>query len=137
MRSIIAASALLTLAAAAPAPIPQDIDFDLAYALPNPTSTVQIGVTAQAVTYTPAAIFASALPQITSTVDSGDESSPARLAKRTACASQPSGATGAPSYSPDSPSAFLANPSFAATASAAPTPSGYSQTFQNLAGSNK
>jgi len=92
MHSFIAASVLLAFAAAAPAPVPQDIDFELAYALPNPPSSVSIGVVAQTVTYNPTSILASALPQITSSViaTANDTDATATLAKRTACALQPS-----------------------------------------------
>jgi hypothetical protein len=136
MHSFLATPLLLSLVAAVPAPYPQDIDFDLAYALANPTSTVEVGVTSQIVTYTPAAIFDSAIPQITSSVVVTSNAA-AGVHKRSACAPQPAGATGAPAYSPDSASAFTANVGFASAANAAPVPSGYSQTFQNLQGSNK
>ena len=61
MRSFLLTSGLAAWAAAAPAPAPQDIEFDLVYALPNPTYTIAADVTAQAVTYTPEAIYTEAL----------------------------------------------------------------------------
>lgn len=60
-----------------------------------------------------------------------------RLAKRGTCATQPAGASGAPTVSVDSPSAFVSNAAFASVASAAPVPTGYNQAFVNLDASNK
>jgi len=131
MRSFVLGTAVVCLAFAAPAP--QDIDFDLADAVPNPSYTTTLSV----VTYDATAILDSALPQITS---SATDTLPATTdgvnnkVKRTACASQPTGA--GPIPSPDSPSAFLAYAKFSASATNAPTPSGYSQTYKNLRGAS-
>jgi len=133
MRSYLAVSALMGLAAAAPAPVPQDIDFDLVYALPNPSYTTVTGATVQTVVFDPTSVLEAALPQITSSSVVAD----ATFVKRAACDPQPTGATGAPTLTADTVSAFTANADFASLALAAPTPSGYVQTFQNLQASNK
>lgn len=128
--SIIYSFTSIFLVAALPAP--QDIDFDLAYALPNPTYTT----TLSQVTYDATAILESAIAQITSSnTDDLPTATAAQKVKRAACTSLPKGAGPVPS--PDSPSAFLALPAFASAATSAPTPSGYSQTFQNKQASNK
>lgn len=134
---ILLAIAGLAYAAPAPAPAPQDIDFDLAYAAPEPTYTVADGATAQIVTYDASSVYASAIPQITATTDASSPASTAVsgiIEKRAACTSQPSGYGPTPSV--DSPSAFAAFSSFSALASAAPVPSGYTQTFVNLNAAN-
>lgn len=135
MRGYIAFSLLAALAYASP--VPQNIDFDLVDDSPDPPRpTIAVGPTAQTVTYnlasatTFAATEALATPDSTSTADSEKRD----LEKRAACATQPTGAGPVPS--PDTASAFLAYPSFASIASAAPTPSGYSKTFTNLQGSS-
>lgn len=132
MRCVLAV-AFAALAFAAPAP--QDIDFDLAIALPNPTYSTEVGAYAQTVTYNAASIVAAVVAQVTS--DSVAETDVAKRVKRTACAPQPTGASGAPAVSPDTPAAFASNTAFASIASAAAIPSGYSQTFSNLNASNK
>lgn len=136
MRSILSLPILLGLAAAnpVPAPVPQDINFDLVYALPNPTYTTATDATAQIVTYDATSVLEAAVAQITATL-TGDDS--AGLVKRTACAPQPAGATGAPTLTSDTPAAFTNNAQFASLASTAPVPSGYSQMFKNLQASNK
>ncbi|GAB7357372.1 hypothetical protein MBLNU459_g8315t3 [Dothideomycetes sp. NU459] len=134
MRSFFAIPAFAALAAAIPAASPQDIEFDLVIAAPNPTYSTEIGVSAQIVTYNPTAIASAVVAEISS--DSVAETDVAKRVKRTACAPQPSGATGAPTVSPDTPAAFQSNAAFASVASSAPVPSGYSQTFTNLGASN-
>ena len=141
MRSFIS-QACVAMLAAAPAALAQDIDLDMVAAAADPTYTMATGVTAQFVTYATPTLIAAISSDIGSvTVDVTDAATTAPNAKRTlaeraACATQPTGASGAPTVSPDSPSAFLANTDIAAAATNAPTPSGYTQTFQNLQGSN-
>ncbi|TKA23705.1 hypothetical protein B0A50_06541 [Salinomyces thailandicus] len=122
---------LLGLSAAVPAPVPQDIDFDLADQLPDPTYTT----TLSQVTYDATSILQDAIPQITASASQdGLATGVAEKVKRAACAAQPTGAGPVPS--PDTVSAFLSYSAFGAAATGAPTPSGYSRTFQNLQGSN-
>lgn len=139
--------ALPALAAnlAAALPRPQDIDFDLVLAAPDPTFTQEVGVTAQTITIDPQALIASATAAISSvSVDAGDVLSSTavaqakRAAAATTCVPQPAGATSAPTYAAadDNAANFLANTYYASVASAAPTPSGYSQSFLNKQASN-
>ncbi|KAF2717843.1 hypothetical protein K431DRAFT_232193, partial [Polychaeton citri CBS 116435] len=119
---------------------PQDIDLDMVAAAPDPTYTISVGVPAQTVTYDIPSIVSEATDVSSMTVDPDNVATDApagdRMVRRGNCAAQPTGASGAPSYSPDSASAFASQTSFGDIASAAPTPSGYDQTFVNLAGSN-
>ena len=122
-------------------PVPQEIDLEMVAAAPDPTFSQAVGITAQVVTFNSATIVAQATSVTEVTVDATDAASPtdtpaARLARRGNCATQPAGATGAPSVTTDTPSAFVSNSAFASVASAAATPSGYDRTFVNLAGSN-
>lgn len=133
MRSIFILVGLAALTLAAPAP--QAIEFSLAMALPNPSYSTAVGATAQIVTYNAASIASAVVASVTS--DSVAETDVAKKVKRTACAPQPSGYSGAPTFSPDTPAAFASYTGFASKASAAPVPSGYSQTFTNLNASNK
>jgi len=139
MRYLFLATALTALSAANP--VPQDIDLDLIIAAPDPTFTEAVGVTAQVVSYNTQSIVAEATSVTSVTVQSvaaaETDVAERRLARRGNCAAQPPGASGAPTVSPDSASAFVSNTAFASTASAASTPSGYDRTFVNLAASNK
>jgi len=135
MRSFITLASIFALAAAAPAPVPQDIDFDLVEAVPNPSYTTVVGATAQIVSYNPTSVLSAAASQITAT-ETADSGITARNEKRTACAPQPSGASGAPTVSTDSPAAFTASPDFSSIAVNAPVPSGYTQQFSNQKASN-
>lgn len=119
----------------------QDIEFDLVDSVPDPTYDLTALITATAVTssYNPSAVLASAVSQITDTAaqaPSAVVSAGSTLLKRAACTALPSGLTGYP-YSPDTASAFEANPSFSAAALAAPAPSGYNTVFTNRNASNK
>jgi hypothetical protein len=140
MRSVFAISALALLAVAIPTP--QEIDIELVNDTPDPTYTIDVGVTAQAVTYTDqAAQVSQAVSSVSVAIsDVLSGTAVATIAKRSACATQP---TGVASYSPrgtgtssDNPSSFLANTAFQAAATNAPTPSGYDNTFANLQSSN-
>ncbi|KAG9653644.1 glycoside hydrolase, partial [Aureobasidium melanogenum] len=138
MRYSLAVPAFAALAAALPAP--QQIDLDMVIAQPNISYTT----TASSVTYDVTSLAAQATDDITSvSVDVSAIATQTPLAvigKRSACAAQPTGVTGA--YGPpedpeaDTVAAFTANAAFAAAASSAPTPSGYSNTFTNLNASN-
>ncbi|KAI4849254.1 hypothetical protein E4T44_03458 [Aureobasidium sp. EXF-8845] len=136
--------ALPALAAnlAAALPRPQDFDFSLIDAAPDPTFTEAVGATAQTITVDPQALIASATAAISSvSVDAGDILSSTAIAHKraaTTCVPQPAGATSAPTYAADADNAanFLANTYYSSVASAAPTPSGYSQAFLNQQASN-
>jgi hypothetical protein len=140
MLSLILFSSVIGLACAAPRP--QNIDFSLADALPDPTFSIAVGVTAQVVTYDASAILSSAASQITATVVNTAAAviattDAASNQKRDACSAQPAQPSGyGPVPSPDTPSAFLSYSSFAAAATGAPVPSGYTQEFSNLQASN-
>lgn len=140
MCSLLYFSSVIGLACAAPRP--QDIDFALADALPDPIYSEAVDVTAQVVTYDASAVLSSAAPQITATVV---DTAAAVIAttdalsnlKRDACAAQQAQPLGhGPVPSPDTPSAFLSYSSFAAAATEAPVPSGYTQQFSNLQASS-
>lgn len=138
MRSLLLTAALAGLSMANP--VPQDIDLDMVIAAPDPTFTESVGATAQVVTYDTATIIAAATSVTSVTVDTvapASTDAAAGLAKRGNCAAQPAGATGAPTVTADTPSAFVSNTRFASVASAAATPSGYDQTFVNLNASNR
>lgn len=150
MRSFTLALAFASVAYSAPRP--QDIDFSLAYALPDPSYSTAVGTaTAQSVSYDSATVYDAALAQITATTtdtavvastdapatttDPADAGSTDAPQKRSAsCSPQPIGYGPVPS--PDTASAFTAYPLFASIASAAPTPSGYTQEFVNAQGSS-
>lgn len=139
MRFPLAVPALAALAAALPAP--QEIDLDMVLAMPDPTYTT----TASSVTYDATSLAAQATEAITSVSVDISELATATAAvakrnnaKRAACAAQPTGVLDYYIRSPDdSASAFASNSAFAALASAAPVPSGYTNTFTNLNASNK
>ncbi|KAH0367752.1 hypothetical protein KCU65_g4429, partial [Aureobasidium melanogenum] len=126
-------------------PRPQDIDLDMVLAAPDPTFSEAVGVAAQTVTYDTASLIAEATAAVSSvSVEVSDvlsQTAIATNAKRaapTTCAPQPTGATSAPTYAADADNAanFLANTYYASVASAAPTPSGYSQAFVAQQASN-
>ncbi|KAI5272739.1 hypothetical protein E4T47_04101 [Aureobasidium subglaciale] len=138
MRYSLAVPALAALAAALPAP--QEIDLDMVIAQPDISYTT----TASSVTYDATSIAAQATEDITSiSIDlSAIATQTAVVArrnvgKRAACAAQPTGVASFTVNTPDdTASAFAVNSAFAAAASAAPVPSGYSNTFTNLNASN-
>ncbi|KAF7884858.1 hypothetical protein EAF00_010676 [Botryotinia globosa] len=118
-------------------PLPQDIDFAMVEAAPDQVTTgPPVGVTAQSVAYDALTAIVAATQAVASQSVAISDAANAPKVKRTACQAQPAGATGAPAYASDSPSAFLANPGFSDAASAASTPAGYTQSFQNLKASN-
>ena len=126
MRSFIIPAAFAAFAVANP--MPQDIDWDAVDAL-DPAPTVSIPIVdaasqATTVSYT-AGVAASTV--------SADI---AAVGLATAAADVEEAVTKRDAGSPDTPEAFAANPYFASVATAAPTPTGYVQTFSNLNGSN-
>jgi hypothetical protein len=116
---------------------PQGIDLDLVLAAPKPSISQDIGAVSQVVSVNTAALQAqaTAVSSVTVSFDNaatGAAKAPKRnLEARAACASQPPGAQ-APSYSPDTASAFRAQISFAAIATSAAVPSGYIKVFDGL-----
>jgi hypothetical protein len=138
MRYSLAVPALAALAAALPAP--QLIDLDMVAAQPNISYTT----TASSVTYDVTSLAAQATDDITSvSIDLSAIATQSVLTvieKRAACAAQPTGVSGvyaAPAEpTDDTVSAFASNTAFAAAASSAPIPAGYSNTFTNLNASN-
>jgi hypothetical protein len=125
-----AATLLLGLAVVGNAsPMPQEISY-AAVASPIPSPTISVGVASQVVTYNPKA----AASQVSAALSSSHL--PQKINKRTNgnCAVQPVGAGPVPT--PDTPAAFEAYQPFAATASSAPTPSGYNLAFTNINASN-
>jgi hypothetical protein len=138
MRYSLAVPAFAALAAALPAP--QLIDLDMVAAQPNISYTT----TASSVTYDVTSIAAQATDDITSiSVDLSaiaTQSVLTAIEKRAACAAQPTGVSGAYAApaepTDDTVSAFASNTAFAAAASSAPIPAGYSNTFTNLNASN-
>ena len=140
MRSAIAVAAFAALAQA------QDLDWDVVLqATPIPDVTIPVVyATAQSSTATATTVSYSseaAIASVTSALaaDPSDsfplDSALAKRATTTSCAVQPTGA--GPSVSPDNASNFLSYSVFSSAASAAPTPSGYKNTFTNLQASNK
>ncbi|KAG9604512.1 hypothetical protein KCU77_g691, partial [Aureobasidium melanogenum] len=129
------------MAAVLAAPQPQDLNINMIVAAPDPTYSEAVGVTAQVVTLDSTAIAAQATSAVSSVsiavsdVLSGTDVAKRDIAKRTACAPQP---TGASMYSaaPTDPSAWASYSVFSSAAAAAPTPAGYNNTFSNLAASN-
>ncbi|TGO20685.1 hypothetical protein BPAE_0274g00050 [Botrytis paeoniae] len=134
--SLITVAALMGMTFATP--VPQDIDFAMVEAAPDPVTTgPPVGVTAQSIAYDASTAIVAATQAVSSQSVAISDAANAPKVKRTACQAQPAGATGAPAYASDSPSDFLANPVFSDAASAASTPAGYTQSFQNLKASNK
>lgn len=125
------------------AQIPWDV-VDAAPAPPSPT--IAIGVAAQTIEYKPEEASASVEAEILAhpiateaasttplPTETGSAVEKRDLSKR-ACEAQAIGAGPVPS--PDTASAFLAHSAFAAAATAAPVPSGYTNTFTNWKASN-
>ncbi|KAI5212560.1 hypothetical protein E4T38_00598 [Aureobasidium subglaciale] len=140
--------ALPALAAhlAAALPRPQDIDLDMVLAAPDPTYSQDIGATAQTITVDPQALIASATAAVSSVSVAVSDvlsqtavvNSKRAAASPTTCASQPAGASSAPTYAADvdNVSNFRANTYYSSVAAAAPTPTGYTQSFQAQTASN-
>jgi hypothetical protein len=113
----------------------QDIDWDAVEILPTPSYSIDIKATAQTVSYTTSALLASVSAAVTGTTQ---KCSVVVVKKRDDdedyCKPQPSG--NGPIPTPDTAAAFLSYAGFSATASAAPVPSGYTNSFTNLQASN-
>lgn len=97
----------------------------VAEAGPPPSPSIATNVPSQTVVFNAAAVESSAAAQQTS--------NPSKV-KRNACDPQQAGAGPVPS--PDTDSAFVSYSAFASAASAAPTPSGYINTFKNFKAMN-
>lgn len=119
----------------------QKFDWDAYDSVSKPTPVkVPIGGGTQTIKYDDNAATASVVAEVASTTD--DEHQPHNVpgnnihtnAKRSPCQEQPQGA-GLVTL-PDTAADFLNNQIYADTALAAPVPSGYSQTFSNLAASS-
>ncbi|KAI4729969.1 hypothetical protein E4T49_02327 [Aureobasidium sp. EXF-10728] len=138
IRGGLAALAFSALAAATP--VPQDIAFEMVQDTPDPSYSIAVGIASQSVSYDAVSIHADATEVASVTVDVTDLAQPTtglqRMVRRGNCATQPTDASAAPTYSPDAASAFASATTFGIVASSAPTPSGYDQTFANLAASN-
>lgn len=137
MRSFTVAAAFAALAAANP--LPQEIDWAAIDALaPIPTVTipvVDVAALASTVSYAPSAAATSVAAAVKAQGVNSDGSSGLRVrGAATTCKPQPIGAGTVPS--PDTASAFLAFPEFCASATNAPTPDGYYNTFKDLKASN-
>lgn len=140
---ILSATAILAITSASA----QSLDLSLLGSISTPANvTVPSNLTSQLVDYdvdaaTDAAaedpLAAPATVNLADTVTTiVNSTTPVQNSKRaaTSCVAQPLGS--GPAVSPDTASAFLANAAFAKSASAAPTPSGYIQSFKNLKASN-
>ncbi|KAI5248970.1 glycoside hydrolase [Aureobasidium subglaciale] len=140
MRSFIllSAAAALTLAS----PVPQELDFSLIDTVETPSNvTVPTNTNELIVSYdsdaAAAAVQTSVLTgqtEIDISNSTTNSTSSSTLRRRGTCAVQASGSGPVPS--PDTASSFLSYSAFASAASAAATPSGYTQAFKNLNASN-
>lgn len=140
MRSafFLSAAAALTLAS----PVPQELDLSIVDIVETPSNvTVPSNTEELIISYdSDAAALAVQTAVVTGESDinvsnsTTNSTSSASLEKRGTCASQATGSGPVPS--PDTASAFLSHAAFASAASAAATPSGYTQAFKNLNASN-
>lgn len=130
MRSTLFAAALAGIAAANP--LPQELDFSVIdNAAPIPSVTIPVvDISATTVSVD----IAAATSSIAAAVEASAVEEKRAIKKRGSCATQAAGA--GPLTTPDTAPAFLANPVYASIASAAPVPTGYTQSFVNLQGSN-
>jgi hypothetical protein len=126
---------LILLGTASHLAVGQTIDLDAIDKIPTPTYSINVSATAQTISYTQTAALAS-ISASTSDTPGTQKRAVQYIEKRDddCCAPQPLGS--GPIPSPDTASAFLADSDFAAAASAAPVPSGYTNTFTNLQASN-
>lgn len=138
MRFTLAIQGFAALAVAMPAARPQEINVKMVLAAPEAvTYDPAIGATAQVVSYDYTSLIAQATAPATS-VASDVAATATAIAKRgAACTSLAPGASGAPTYSPDTPAAFASNPDFASIASSAPVPNGYINTYTNANASSR
>ncbi|KAI4722340.1 hypothetical protein E4T48_01227 [Aureobasidium sp. EXF-10727] len=137
MRLTLAIQGFAALAVAMPAARPQEIDVNMVLAAPEPVAyDPAVGATAQVVSYDFTSLIAQATAPATSTASDVAATATAIEKRGAACTSLAPGASGAPTYSPDTPAAFASNPDFASIASNAPVPTGYTNTFTNVNASN-
>lgn len=132
MRSLLCLAAFLVSAQGSPLQERQLLNVTQIEEAPKPTTaSIPIGIASQLVDYDlPAATQSATESPLATATGHGKRG----IAVRSACDPQATGAGPVPT--PDTASAFLALPAFAATASAAPIPSGYTQTYENLEGSS-
>lgn len=128
----IAFCSLIALAAAAPRP--QDIDFAAVDAIPDPTYSIVPGLQSEVISYNPTAARSSAAAEITT--DPLTERDLTRV-KRGACDPEPTVANKYNLGSLSDPASFAADSTISYIASQATAPSGYTQSFVNLAGSSQ
>ncbi|KAI4738587.1 hypothetical protein E4T50_10971 [Aureobasidium sp. EXF-12298] len=137
MRLTLAIQGFAALAVAMPAARPQEIDINLVLNAPEPvTYDPAVGATAQVVSYDYTSLVAQATAPATSVTSDVAATATAIEKRGAACTSLAPGASGAPTYSPDTPAAFASNSDFASVALNAPVPTGYTQTFSNVNASN-
>jgi hypothetical protein len=135
MKSTLIIAAIAAMARA------QDIDWETYDSVDKPTPvSAPVGGGTETINYDENAAAASVIAEVTSTTDNAPQRRDVlgnhlrTHAKRGPCEAQPPGA--GPIPSPDTAAAFLSNSVYEATATAAPVPSGYRQTFSNLAASS-
>ncbi|KAH0090939.1 hypothetical protein KCU96_g7811, partial [Aureobasidium melanogenum] len=132
MRLTLAIQGFAALAVAMPAARPQEIDVNMVLAAPDPVAyDPAVGATAQVVSYDYTSLIAQATAPATSVASDVAATATAIEKRGAACTSLAPGASGAPTYSPDTPAAFASNLDFASVASSAPVPTGYTNTFTN------
>jgi len=118
----------LLVSHAAALPAPQGLDFDAILDLPPaPTPTIAVGVLSQAVVVNTQAALSSVVAAVATEV----AASAVNAKRDTVCPTQPAG-SGPLTTSPDTPSAFLANPAYSQAALGATVPNGYTQVYSNL-----
>ncbi|KAB8291843.1 hypothetical protein EYC80_006625 [Monilinia laxa] len=132
---------VLTVVGANAAPHPQKIDFEALSPIVQPVQSVPAGITAQVVTYNPAAAAASAAAAVSQVpaIHGSDSNSKRSLnqpkAKDGDCSVQPASVYTGPVPANDRES-FLEYQPFADSANSASTPAGYTRSFVNLKASN-
>lgn len=138
MRLTLAIQGFAALAVAMPAARPQEIDVNMVLAAPDPvTYDPAVGATAQVVSYDYTSLIAQATAPATSVASDVAATATAIEKRGAACTSLAPGASGAPTYSPDTPAAFASDPDFSSVASNAPVPTGYTNTFTNANASSR
>ena len=126
-------TSFIAAAVASPLVARQDIDFDLVDDTPNPTTaSIPLGETSQAVSHdlAEATEEATATPLPANTTPTGAQKREPVIAGRAACDPQPTGS--GPVAAIDTAEEFLTYSALSTAATGATTPSGYSNTFQDL-----
>lgn len=141
LQNLIRMKSTLIIAAIAAVARAQEIDWEAYDSVDKPTPvSAPIGGGTETINYDENAAAASVVAEVKSTTDDAPQrrdvlDNHIRInAKRAPCEAQPLGA--GPVSSPDTAAAFLSDDVYAAKALAAPVPSGYRQTFSNLAASS-